>query len=262
MMRGTVPVMLLALLMVVSCALPRLGAEEETAGPQLVFLLIGQSNMAGRAPLADEDQGPIAGTWLLNEQGRWEPATNPLNRYSTDRKTLSMQRLCPGDGFARRLHELVPDRKIGLIVNARGGSSIEQWAKGQPLYDNMLRRVQAWQAQSSGGQLAGVLWHQGEANASDPEYLDKLIRLVETLRRDLNSPDLPFIAGQVAGEKAVNALIAKLPEKVKNTACVKSEDLTVFDGVHFDRESQKKLGAGYADAYLGIIKIGPQNKGP
>ena len=87
-------------------------AAEETGEPQVVFLLIGQSNMAGRATLEDEDRGPIPGTRLLNDQGIWEPASNPLNRYSTDRKTLSMQRLCPGDGFARRIHELFPDVKV------------------------------------------------------------------------------------------------------------------------------------------------------
>ena len=100
------------------------------AEPDLVFLLIGQSNMAGRAPLEAEDKTPIEGVMLLNADGTWEAANNPLNRYATDRKKISMQRLGPGDGFARTLHTALPDKSIGLIVNARGGTKIDEWVPG------------------------------------------------------------------------------------------------------------------------------------
>ena len=134
---------------------------DEPAQPKLVFLLIGQSNMAGRAALEPGDDKPMAGVFLLDDRGRWEPAKNPLNRYSSDRKTIKMQRIGPGDGFARRLHKELPRTKIGLIVNARGGTSVEQWAKGQPLYEHTLKRLRALPKLK----LSAVLWHQGEANA-------------------------------------------------------------------------------------------------
>ena len=102
--------------------------------PDLVFLLIGQSNMAGRAPLAAGDDAVFPGAWLLNDKAEWEPAQNPLNRYASNRKELSMQRISPGDGVLRRLREALPKKRIGIISNARGGSSIEEWAADQPLY--------------------------------------------------------------------------------------------------------------------------------
>lgn len=53
-----------------------------------VYLLIGQSNMAGRAPIAETETAPMQGVYLLNGEDKWEPASNPLNRYSTIRKDL------------------------------------------------------------------------------------------------------------------------------------------------------------------------------
>lgn len=225
------------------------------AEPDLIFLLIGQSNMAGRAPLAEEDKLPLAGVMLLNAEGEWEGAINPLNRYATDRKVLSMQRLGPGDGFARTLHSASPKKTIGLLVNARGGSNIDLWKPGQHLYDHTLHRINKLKKKPT---FAGVIWHQGEANSDDPDYLNKLVQLVKDLRRDLEQPELPFIVGEVFKDLPVNDRMAKLPAKLEQTAVVKATDLAVFDGVHFDRESQKTLGARYANAWLKLTKIFPR----
>lgn len=226
---------------------PMLSAAE----PDLVFLLIGQSNMAGRAPLEEDDQASLAGVMLLDAEGKWEVATNPLNRYATDRKTVKMQRLGPGDGFARTLHEELPDQSIGLIVNARGGSNINEWVPGKPLYDHTLERIAKMKQKPK---FAGIIWHQGESNANDPEYLTKIIALVKNLRKDLQQPELPFVAGEVFGDKPVNSRLNQLPKNLKGTAVVSAKDLTVFDGVHFDRKSQKVLGSRYAKAWLKIVE--------
>jgi len=231
--------------------------EEQEAGPKAIFVLIGQSNMAGRAALQPDDGKLIPGVLLLNDRGRWEPAKNPLNRYSTDRKPISMQRIGPGYGFARRLRKAMPECTVGLIVNARGGTSIQQWAKGQPLYENTLKRVKTL----SGKPLAGVIWHQGEANANDADYLDRLQQFIRDRRRDLGQPDLPFIAGQIAKDSPVNRHIADLPGRVPRTAYAESDGLKVFDGVHFDRDSQILLGERYAEAYLKLVESGKLEDG-
>lgn len=219
--------------------------------PARVFILIGQSNMAGRAPLEAGDDQEIPGVMLLNDKNRWEPAKNPLNRYAAHRKVLSMQRINPGYGFAQSIRDQFPDQTVGLIVNARGGTSVEQWEKGKPLYDSTIERHR----KAGSPDVAAVIWHQGEANSADPKYLDKLSALIANLRKDLKSPELPFVAGQVFKDVPVNKLIAKLPETVANTAYVKSAGLKVFDGVHFDRESQLVLGKRYADAVVELIGV-------
>ena len=217
--------------------------------PDRVILLIGQSNMAGRAPLEEGDEKPIEGVLLLNGEGKWIAANNPLNRFATDRKNLSMQRIGPGFGFARTLASELKEEKIGLVVNARGGSSINLWKPGQGLYDHMLARLK----KAGIKQVSAVIWHQGESDAEDPEYLEKLVALVNNLRRDIGTPEMPFIAGEVFKDLPVNERMRGLPGKLKRTAVVSARMLKVFDGVHFDRQSQLTLGNRYARALLLIL---------
>ena len=94
-----------------------------------LYVCIGQSNMAGRATLTPEVMDTLRNVYLLNDKGNFEPAVNPLNRYSTVRKDLSMQRLGPAYGFAKEMARQTK-RPVGLVVNARGGSSINSWLKG------------------------------------------------------------------------------------------------------------------------------------
>ena len=109
-----------------------------TVQPTDVFLLIGQSNMAGRAAMIEGDDAPVPGVLLLNDAGAWEAGRQPLNRYASDRKGLEFQRFNLGGPFAASLHEADPDVAPGLIVNARGGTQIELWQPGEALYENAL----------------------------------------------------------------------------------------------------------------------------
>ena len=61
-----------------------------------VYLLIGQSNMAGRGEMTEADKIPMEGVWLLDAEGNIVPATAPLNRYSTIRKKAGVQKYSLG----------------------------------------------------------------------------------------------------------------------------------------------------------------------
>ncbi|MEM9347824.1 MAG: sialate O-acetylesterase [Planctomycetota bacterium] len=215
-----------------------------------IYLLIGQSNMAGRAKVTADLAGPIDHAYLLNDKREWVPAKNPLNLYSTIRKGEGMQKLGPGYRFAVEMLQANPKTRIGLVVNARGGSKIEQWERGAKYYKELLERAeQAKQA----GTLKGVLWHQGESNSNKPEaYLDQLKALIANLREDLGDRKLPFVAGQVTNTPPlkINDVIGGLPEAVPNTAAVSSEGLRCYDRWHFDTKSQLELGKRYAKAML------------
>ena len=225
-------------------------ADDKGPKPDLVFLLIGQSNMAGRAALEEGDEKPIANVLLLDDQGKWIPATNPLNRFATDRKVLSMQRISPGAGFVHEMTEKLPGKTIGLIHNARGGTKIEQWGKGQDLYVHTIERL----AKVKNLKVDGVLWHQGEGNRSDTTYLERLTDLVTRLRNDLKNPDLCFVAGEIFGKAIVNDQMAKLVDTVPRTGLAKANELAVFDKVHFDRKSQLTLGKRYATETLRLLE--------
>ncbi|MBL7026769.1 MAG: sialate O-acetylesterase [Candidatus Marinimicrobia bacterium] len=215
-----------------------------------VYLLIGQSNMAGRAPFTGDESKPIERCFLLDDSGHWEPAANPLNRYSTIRKDISKQKMGPGYHFAQTMLEVDENINLGLVVNARGGSEIEEWAQGSKFYQEALRRVSG--ARKT-GTLKGILWHQGEADVENPDkYIDKLSELVSRFRKDLALPELPFIAGQIDGVPAINEQTALLPDRLPFTGFVSSEGLTIFEEWHFDAASVKLMGKRYAEEMLKI----------
>lgn len=234
-------------------AAPRSLAQQTTPPPAppanlQIYLLIGQSNMAGRADIPEDAGGIIDRCYLLNDKNEWEPARNPLNRHSSVRKDLAMQKLGPGYGFARKMLEQDPNLTIGLIVNARGGTKIDEWLGKSELYWAARKRTRVV---LGGGTLKGVLWHQGESDKGAPEvYLEKLQTLVSNLRSDLGDTNLPFVAGQIYNGPAINAQIARLPENTHATAFVSAEGLTTTDGTHFDARSQILLGERYAEQMI------------
>lgn len=69
------------------------------------YLLIGQSNMAGRAEILASDTDTLHQVFLFcgNANKVWERAANPLNKYSTIRKDIAMQKFGPGYTFAREI---------------------------------------------------------------------------------------------------------------------------------------------------------------
>ena len=115
---------LFTLLLLVSCGGAKSVKTAQAQGEYDVFLLIGQSNMAGRGIMLEGDKEVFdEKVFLLNEKGEPVPATNPLNQYSTIRKEMSMQQICPGYGFSMKVSERT-GRRILLVVNAKGGTRI------------------------------------------------------------------------------------------------------------------------------------------
>jgi hypothetical protein len=215
-----------------------------------IYLLIGQSNMAGRAPYMAEESGIIQGCFLLNDLDSWEPAQLPLNKYSTIRKSLDLQKLNPGYTFSKTLIASNSAVSVGLVVNARGGSSITEWERSDTYYTEAIRRTQIAR---TNGTLKGVLWHQGESDYTDAQYIQKLTNLVANLRSDLGEPNLPFVAGEIKSDGTlINGQINQLPELVPFTGVASSAGLTLQDKWHFDAPSQKLLGQRYAEEMLKI----------
>lgn len=79
--------------------------------------------MAGRGEIVELDKASLNNAYLINGKN-WERATVPLNKYATVRKEIGYQKMNPGYAFARKITEYT-GQCIGLVVNARGGTSIE-----------------------------------------------------------------------------------------------------------------------------------------
>ena len=234
---------------------------EEEAKQRHVFLLIGQSNMAGRAPIDGMDKMPVPGAFLWNIGAkRWEPALPPYNRYSPSRKGIDEQHLNPGPGFARAYLKENPDVEVGMVCSARGGTRIGQWVREDPdpfdLYHHAIEATK--EAVEDGGILKGVLWHQGENNAANSdEYPAKLKQLVKHIRADLGKT-LPFVFAQIGRwnpeHKDFNEMILKQPANISNSAVVPTDRMKNIDDFHFDTPAQRLLGKRYATEMLSLLK--------
>ena len=235
------------------------GTQVQVSGNLDIYLVIGQSNMAGRATIRKEDSTSIDQCYLFtgDSSSAWIAASNPLNLYSTVRKKVSMQRLGPAYAFAKSMVAAGSDREIGLVVNAKGGTKIIQWLPGTDLFEAAIQQTHK---ALKFGKLRGVIWHQGEGDCHQIRvdmYLGRLEVLINALREEFDNPDLPFIAGQLfENEKrhAFNEMILQLPGFIDQTGVAISEGTNVFDGTHFDSESANILGARYAQEMIKILK--------
>ena len=228
-----------------------------------VYLLLGQSNMAGRGTLeAADTTTAIEGVWLLDSDGVPTRAIAPLNRYSSIRKDIKLQGYSPANEFGRLMHSRT-GRKILLVVNAKGGSAISQWQPGDRhgfLNEAVRRARQAMQY----GTLKGILWHQGETDIQrhTPDYGGKFATMIGALRDSLDAHDVLVVAGQTgrwgwAPAKDINtfndSVVPAMCHRVKNCTYVSSHDLgRLFKDKehdpHFSRKAQIELGRRYADA--------------
>ena len=229
-----------------------------------LYLLIGQSNMAGRGAVEADDKVAHPRVLMLTREDQWVPAVDPLH---FDKPGAGVG---PGRTFALAMAESDPEVTIGLIPCACGGSPISTWEPGEAWaqtkshpYDEMLRRARSAMA---AGVLKGILWHQGESDsvAGKAEvYAAKLDALVGRIRKDLQVPDVPFLAGGLGrfegspwppAKATVNHALETLPQRVQRTAYVTSEGLTDRgDHVLFDTKSQREFGRRYAKAYLALV---------
>ncbi len=224
---------------------------EQTPENMDIYLVIGQSNMAGRATIREEDKTTIKYAYLFtgDDATPWVVATNPLNRYSSVRKNIKMQRLSSAYSFTRSMAAEHSDNEIGLVMNAKGGTKIVQWLPGTELYQEAIK--QTYKALEY-GKLKGIIWHQGEGDC-DPirvnMYLGRLEVLINAIREEFDDPSLPIVAGQLfENEKrhAFNEMILHLPDFIRSTGVAISEGTSVRDGTHFDSESAILLGERYA----------------
>ena len=223
-----------------------------------LFLAIGQSNMAGRAPYDDVAE-PLENVYLLTPNASMEIASNPLNKYSNVRKDISVQGQGPHYQFARTMRDSLPDRTIGMVVNAQGGTSITIWYKpGTTNYDLTIARAkkaQKW------GEYKGIIWHQGESDVTDglsnnyATYKSRLQTMVSSLRTDLGCDTLWFIVGELSQKETHQTfnevVIQQIASYISNADFVVSTGTSLLsDNTHFDEPSVQLMGLRYAEKIL------------
>jgi hypothetical protein len=228
-----------------------------------LFLLAGQSNMAGRGDVAAEDRTSPPGILALNRELEWVPAAEPLH---FDKPSAGVG---PGLSFGRVIAARNADAVIGLIPAAVGGSPITAWEPGviypetgaRPWDDALLRTRHALRH----GELRAILWHQGESDTNPQAarwYESRLRTLIGRFRTEFGNARLPVLIGQLGhwperpwdeAWKRVDQAHRDVAASMPDVRFISSEGLAhKGDVLHFDAPAARELGRRYAAAYLAM----------
>jgi len=226
------------------------------------FVMLGQSNMAGRGALADVPPYPEDGTLWMLRCGLWQPLSEPVN---PDRRVVSVQgahtsgvSLAPAFASA---YARATGRRVGLVPCAYGGSRLADWQEGQPLFDHAVAQTRL---ALRSARLMGILWHQGESDCECPEDVEGYERRFECMLAAfcgaLGYTYIPMVMGELGDFSAgcfpfvlqLNPILRGIAQR-HGFGFASSEGLTgMADGMHFDARSLRVLGHRYYQAYAGM----------
>jgi hypothetical protein len=242
------------------------GADPNT----YVFLLIGQSNMEGTpAPQAqDRETNPRVRvlaydncSGLGRTYNQWYTASPPLHNCGLG--------VGPGDYFGKALAAQYPTKTIALVPCAIAGVDIDFFRKNvvsarrnefrippdnhwSGAYEWVIERARL--AQQT-GVIRGILFHQGESDNGNSQWVGKVRGMVTDLRTDLGLGDVPFLAGELLYTGCCsghNSLVGQLPGQITNAHVISASGLAGADQYHFDLAGQRTFGARYGTKMIEV----------
>ena len=221
------------------------------------FLLIGQSNMAGRGLIAEAHE--IDTTRIkISSNGCWTAMFRPINR---DRPFAGVNL---AESFAESYAKQY-DVDVGLITCAEGNSKLDDWMPGETLYDNA---VSCCRLAARTSEIKGVLWHQGECDIPKERrltYQTRFEHFMHALRRDANLGDIPFLIGGLGDFLAdctlgnqeddktyylLNRVFEKIAAENANVGFVSAVGLGANDdNLHFNSDALYHFGLRYFEKF-------------
>lgn len=239
--------------------------------PWHIYLLFGQSNMAGGAATEAADR-------VVNPRVKVLNYTNCTGRsFNTWSNAVPSLHGCgdglgPGDWFAKTMADSFPLDTIGLLPAAIPGVDIAFFMKGvvstrrsefsippdnktyNSVYPLMVEKIKIAQKK---GVLKGILFHQGEADwteAARKVWVANVKGIVDNLKTDAGIGDVPFLAGELRYDGccgAHNTYVAELAKALPKGYVVSSKDLEkANDNYHFTSKGYRDFGKRYAAAML------------
>lgn len=255
--------------------LPVTEVPDAYRGNLSLFILAGQSNMTGWAPLPDNNPFDER-VFTFGNDYHWRVAREPVDSayHQVDQVSADGEALFgPSVAFALASLSRNPDIVIGLVPCAKGASTILQWQRDlsdQSLYGSCLKRALAASAM---GHVSGIMFFQGETDALNPdlypypepkasEWAELFTQFITDLRNDLGNPELPVVYAQLGGNGAPEAFSnwelvkqQQISVQLPQTAMITTDDLLLMDGLHFTTDSYINIGRRFADAYWELIEL-------
>lgn len=222
-----------------------------------IFLLMGQSNMAGVAKFeaGDQNTDERLQVWGGGNQapGQWNLANPPLHDPG-EKGWNPADAVGPGMWFAKTLLEKLPaGDRIGLVAVAESGQSIDTFIKGGLYHQAIMNKIAGAQ-QRENARFAGVIFHQGETDTGQASWPDKVLQLYGEVKGAFGSQeDVPFILGELPAQGCCsvhNSLVHAAAEKLPLGSWVSQEGTDVLDEYHFDHASVVLMGQRYGAAMI------------
>jgi len=255
-----------------------------------IYLCFGQSNMEGNATPESVDKTGIDERFQMlacvnfnnpkRTMGKWYKAVPPLVREGTG---LGM-----ADWFGRTMVLQLPDKKIGVVDVAVGGTSIRGFMQEEvakyiasmnpstegwlinyfKAYDNdpYKRLVDMAKIAQKDGVIKGILLHQGCTDNGQQDWPQKVKKIYDRLMNDLNlnPAEVPLFVGETVSKAeggicwGHNAVIATVPNVIPNSYVISSKDCpqgAQNDGLHFSALGYRMMGRRYAAKALALMGV-------
>lgn len=223
------------------------------------FLMMGQSNMAGRGKISNiaPIDNPLC---LMLRNGRWQPMCEPVNMDRPFGVSGISLAASFADCYAKQYGQ-----RVGLIPCAEGATRLEEWMPGELLFDHAVYQAKLAMRTSD---IKAVLWHQGESDCASmddvEQYAERFLRMVEELRFQLHMPGLSVVIGELSEEISpewntekrqleLNSIFHRIVDEMPHCAVASAYGLRLkADGIHFNAASCREFGRRYFDALYGM----------
>ena len=262
-----------------------MGAYAEADPNFYIFLCFGQSNMEGNAQWEAQDVGNVDPRFQMLATCNFSSPRRTLgNWYKAECPIVSPDgKLGPTDYFGRTMVQELPDKKVGVIAVAMGGSPIEMFDKdlyAQKLKDNPNewwailakrhyggnpygRLIEMGKKAQEVGVIKGILLHQGESNNGDPNWPGMVKKIYKDMLKDLGlkASDVHIYVGETeyaemgGGCSWHNTVVAKIPEVIPTGHVVSAKDIpgNGTDPWHFSAAGYRIFGKRYAEVVLDVL---------
>jgi hypothetical protein len=211
--------------------------------------------MAGRGYYEDMIEIKTSRIFTLRN-GRWYKFFRPIN---PDREFAGVNL---AESFAEK-YSISHDTEVGLICCADGGTSLNQWAKGEVLFDNAVNMARLAMRSSD---LVGILWHQGEADCAPhltATYKERFLAMITEMKRLIGREDLPVIVGGLGdflpkrspggaldNYRELNSVLEGMADENELIGFASAEGLTDRgDNLHFSSPALYEFGLRYLEAF-------------
>lgn len=217
-----------------------------------IFVIAGQSNAAGYGHQSIMDR-PHPMVHMKNPDGSWEMAAHPLAHVDPPQISEHMDVLNAGHSAWLPMAKLIADQgtPVGLIMTALNGSGIQDWGPGQPLFENLIRKLKESKA-------AHVIWYQGCTDVNgglSVEYSERLRALMKTLGEICPRRYMVQIDGTTNPDSPSEGW-SRVREAQRRISCqegallIPTYDLTAFsDDIHLSSEDNLILAHRVYQAY-------------